>query len=222
MLGILGCAVECGSAAEAVITRLNCRAPSHNTPHLRPRNMNNITFNELIRTDSLGPANIVFISIAVFLAYVVAALLPWASALVRKRPDQTPSSKASSGSIKDSKRGNVIQKRFRISHIPRSITKDALRLWLQDKSIASENVIQLSTAPYTAQNPNFDVSIASVDSSYSQAIITTSEDSISQIFDTEHIKGPGDCEFSVDSHFQGMTVLYADEDVHATNEIAAE
>jgi hypothetical protein len=157
------------------------------------------------------------------LPIVIALLLVFAAALalVRRQPAQAPSSNVPSKSTTDSKLHNTVTRTIRISRIPKTITIEALSLWLQDlaSSIALENATQLSITPYTAGDSNFNISIASVNSKYSQAIITTSRDALSQIFEAESIKGPEGHELNIDSHFQGMTVLHADD---ATDEIVAE
>ncbi|RDW87769.1 hypothetical protein BP5796_03463 [Coleophoma crateriformis] len=151
---------------------------------------------------------------AVQLFAVAIALICWKFA-VQRQPDQTPTTKPSPQSST-----------FRLSGIPKDFgSKEEIQAWLQclPGFAGSQNTASSSKEPACRENSNsldIKISIASENLRYSQAIVTVT--STSSIAIPARIKGPPGHEIEIDDHFQGLTVLYADDTADAGDGIAAD
>jgi len=112
---------------------------------------------------------------------------------------------------------------FRLSRIPKaSASKEEIQTCLQGLTVlASAQSITPSQGLSTHEDdisPDFKVSVASIDLEYSQAIVTFT----SPIVLPPRMLGPHGHEIEIDDHFQGLTVLYANDAAKEMDGIVAE
>lgn len=86
---------------------------------------------------------------------------------------------------------------FRISRIPRSVSYESLKVWLEQLAITTDNITQLSLAPNSLE--------------FKQATVTFKVPPLVLKHTgsgTYTFEGPEKAIITIDSHFQGMTVLH--------------
>ncbi|RDW73010.1 hypothetical protein BP6252_06917 [Coleophoma cylindrospora] len=160
------------------------------------------------------PSEIILIVAAVQLFAIAIALAVWKLAVPRQ-PDQTSTTKPSPQSST-----------FRLSRVPKDFgNKEEIQAWLQclPGFSGSQNTASSLKEPACCENDislDLKISVASENLRYAQAIVTVT--STSPIAIPARIKGPPDHEIEIDTHFQGLTVLYADDTAAAGDGIAAD
>lgn len=173
-----------------------------------------------------------FLMIALTCLAIVLTSSLWSSGLLRRQANPGLDLKlARDDTVSDTR--SVLKnslpkaKTIRISQIPRTVDRDELYVWLKGWTVPTgpQNSAQQSVAQVASSTLNKlespEILIVPFDSSYYQALLRDS--SIDHdILKYEMILGLHGCEYSIDEHFRGITVLYAGNEGDAEDSIMAE
>jgi len=165
------------------------------------------------------PSHFQLFTVVAMPALVIAVtLMMWNPPFLQRQSGQTSDLDQPMRSIKIDPQQELLRPKFiRISRIPKTIGVEELRAWLETltTSFTSQNQAQED-----CDVSKFKISLAPVDSKYSQAIVRTAFDL--KIPRTETLVGPSGHELDVDDHFKGMTVLHVGESTDAEEDILVE